>query len=50
MAPLLLVGLMIDALGGESRSRRNDEIRMTAEALRDVHGATGTNDDSEGVF
>jgi hypothetical protein len=23
----------------------NDETRMTAEALRDVHGATGTNDD-----
>jgi hypothetical protein len=28
----------------------NDEIRMTAEALRDVYGAMETNDDPEGVF
>jgi hypothetical protein len=27
--------------------RRNDEIRTTAEAMRDAHGATGANDDSE---
>jgi len=28
----------------------NDEIRMTAEALRDVYGAMETNDDAEGAF
>jgi hypothetical protein len=28
-------------------TRENDETRMTFEALREVHGAKGTNDDSE---